>query len=144
MLSEETGGSGILPIFLNDEAARMLYAILCYNSEATIGQWRPEEDQGVMTRHEQVMKGLAMQGKMGPTARLMPTPTAKSIRTSRDKAVLDGPFAETKEQLLGFYVVDCESMEEATEIAKQFAEPPGGTEVRPVHSYFPAAIGQKG
>ena len=137
-------GSGILRIFLNDRAALMLYAILCYNSEAAIGQWTPEEDQAVMTRHEQVLKGLAMQGKMGPTARLMPTPTAKSVKTSLDKAVIDGPFAETKEQLLGFYVVDCESIEEATEIAKQLSEPPGGTEVRPVHSYWPATIGQKG
>lgn len=122
----------------------MLYAILCYNSEAAIGQWTPEEDQAVMTRHEQVLKGLAMQGKIGPTARLMPTSTAKSIKTSRDKAVIDGPFAETKEQLLGFYVVDCASIEEATEIAKQLSEPPGGTEVRPVRSYWPATIGQKG
>ena len=118
----------------------MLYAILCYNSEAALSQWTPEEDQAVMTRHEQVMRGLAAQGKTGPTARLMPTASARTVRGS-DKTIVDGPFAETKEQLLGFYIVDCASLEEATSIAQQLAEPPGCTEVRPVHTYWPAVLG---
>jgi hypothetical protein len=46
--------------------------------------------------------------------------------------VLDGPFAETKEQLLGFFMIDCESLEEAIEYAKQLTTEDGAMEVRPV------------
>jgi hypothetical protein len=112
----------------------MLYAILCYNDEATISQWSKEHDDAVMARHQEVMMGLAQKGKLGPVARLQGTRTASTVR---EKVVFDGPFAETKEQLLGFYIVDCASLSEAQEIAKQFVEAPGCTEVRPVHSYFP-------
>ena len=112
----------------------MLYAILCYNNEAVIGQWSKDHDDAVMARHQQVMMGLAEKGKLGPVARLQPTKTASTVR---DRAVIDGPFAETKEQLLGFYIIDCESLDEAQSIAKQFVESPGCIEVRPVHSYFP-------
>ena len=115
----------------------MLYAILCYNSEAAVGEWTKEEDDAVMVRHGEVMSGLAAQGKLGPVARLQPTTTASTIRSGRDKLVVDGPFAETKEQLLGFYVVDCATLQEAQEIAKQLAEPPGCMEVRPVRAYWP-------
>ncbi|MFL6576401.1 MAG: YciI family protein [Povalibacter sp.] len=112
----------------------MLYAILCYNDEAAVGAWSKEEDDAVMARHRQVMEGLAKEGKLGPVARLLPTKTASTVR---DKAVTDGPFAETKEQLLGFYIIDCVTLEEAQQIARKFVAAPGCTEVRPVHSYFP-------
>jgi Uncharacterized protein conserved in bacteria len=49
--------------------------------------------------------------------------------------VIDGPFAETKEQLLGFYVVDCRSLEEAIEIASELLHEPGALEIRPIR-YF--------
>lgn len=116
----------------------MLYAIICYNSEAAVGAWTPEDDAAVMARHQQVMAGLAAKGKLGPVARLQPTSTATTVRSGRDKAVFDGPFAETKEQMLGFYVVDCASREEAIEIARQFVEAPGAMEIRPVMGYWPA------
>jgi hypothetical protein len=57
--------------------------------------------------------------------------------------VIDGPYAETKEQLLGFYTVDCESMQEAEEIAKELerANPgPGAYEIRPVRLFVPGAL----
>ncbi|MBB6096073.1 hypothetical protein HNQ60_004964 [Povalibacter uvarum] len=117
----------------------MLYAIICYNDEAAVGSWTAEEDAAVMARHEKVIAGLAAQGKMGPVARLKPTTLATTVRSGREKAVLDGPFAETKEQMLGFYVLDVASLAEAQEIAKQLVEPPGCIEVRPVHSFFPGA-----
>ena len=117
----------------------MLYAILCYNSESAVRSWTPEHDQAVMERHGQVMASLAAQGRLGPVARLQDTRTAVTAR-SRDGAIVDGPFAETKEQLLGFYVVDCKSLEEATELAKQLVEAPGCMEVRPVHTYIPPSL----
>ena len=114
----------------------MLYAIICYNSEAAVNSWTKEQDAEVMARHGELMGALAAQGRLGAVARLHDTKTAVTAR-SRDGAIVDGPFAETKEQLLGFYVVDCASLEEATELAKQLVEPPGCMEVRPVHTYLP-------
>ena len=54
--------------------------------------------------------------------------------------MIDGPFAETKEQLLGFYVVDCASLEEALDIARDLgaANPGGAYEIRPIALYFQA------
>ena len=110
----------------------MLYAIICYHSEAIVNSWSKEKDAAVMAHHQAVMSKIAAQGKLGPTARLMPTTTATTVRPGREMAVLDGPFAETKEQLLGFYLVDCENLDEAIEYAKQFAHEAGAMEVRPV------------
>ncbi|HEY6641389.1 YciI family protein [Povalibacter sp.] len=114
----------------------MQYAIICYNQEAAVGTWSKEKDDAVMARHQLVMQGLAARGKLGPVARLQPTTTATTIRSGNTKAIFDGPFAETKEQLLGFYIVDCENAEEAAAIAGQLVEPPGSMEIRPVRDFF--------
>lgn len=115
----------------------MLYAILCYNDETVVGSWSKEKDDAVMAHHAQGMRKLAGQGKLGPVARLMPTTTATTIREGREAVVLDGPFAETKEQLLGFYMVDCESLDEVIEAARNFAVEGGALEIRPVLVYHP-------
>ena len=85
----------------------MLYAILCYHDEAVVGSWTKEEDDTVIAKRRAVTKQLASNGRLGPVARLMPTTAAVTLRSGAEPIVLDGPFAETKEQLLGFYVVDC-------------------------------------
>lgn len=76
-------------------------------------------------------------------ARLLPTTAATTLRkTKADPMILDGPFAETKEQLLGFYVVDCKSLDEALDTARELAvaNPEGGSyEVRPIGLFFPGA-----
>lgn len=77
----------------------MLYAIICYHSEAAVNAWSKEKDDAVMAQHQEVLSKIAAKGKLGPTARLMPTTTATTVRAGRQLAVLDGPFAETKEQL---------------------------------------------
>ncbi|PZN35392.1 MAG: hypothetical protein DIU71_00100 [Proteobacteria bacterium] len=119
----------------------MQYAILCYHSEKVVNAWTPEEDAATMERLAAVQEGLARRGKLGPVARLMPTSTATTLRKDGEPpVVLDGPFAETKEQLLGFYIVDCESREEALEIARELgrANPGGAYEIRPVAYLRPA------
>lgn len=113
----------------------MLYAILCYNLESVVCSWSKEKDDAVMAHHQSVMREIAAKGKLGPVARLMPTTTANTVRPGREMMVLDGPFAETKEQLLGFYIIDCENLEEALEYAKQFSNETGAMEVRPVMFY---------
>jgi hypothetical protein len=116
----------------------MQYAILCYHSEDVVGSWTKEEDDAVMARLTVVKDKLARQGKLGPTVRLLPTTSATTLRKDREPPlVLDGPFAETKEQLLGFYIVNVASLDEALEIARELgdANPGGSYELRPV-GYF--------
>ncbi len=96
----------------------MHYAILCYDSEEVVSAWTKEQDDAAIAKLGVVEKKLAEQGRLGPVARLMPTTTATTIRKGKEPIVLDGPFAETKEQLLGFFIVDCGSLEQAIETAK--------------------------
>lgn len=120
----------------------MLYAILCYHREAIVATWTQEEDDALMARHLAAGEQLAALGKLGPVVRLMPTGTAATLRIGRQPLVIDGPFAETKEQLLGFYVVDCSSLEEATEVARPFAQEGGTLEIRPIHTFIPGSFPQ--
>ncbi len=117
----------------------MLYAILCYNEENAVSTWTAEEDAACMVRLGQVQETMRVKGKLGPVVRLWNTTEAKTLRKNSGEAVvLDGPFAETKEQFLGFYVADCASMDEAMDFAKQLAiaNPGlGAYEIRPLR-YF--------
>ena len=119
----------------------MLYSILCYNSEAAVNAWTQAEDDAVMANLNAVHGKLASQGKMGPAVRLQATGTARTLmKGHQPPLVIDGPFAETKEQLLGFYVLDCADLDEAVEWAKELekANPGvGAYEVRPVRLYLP-------
>ena len=113
----------------------MLYAILCYNDEDVTCAWSKEQDDAVMAKLAVVQDKLTKQGRLGPVARLLPTTAATTLRKDREPPlVIDGPFAETKEQLLGFYVVDCENLEGALEVARDLgaANPGGSYEIRPV------------
>jgi hypothetical protein len=120
----------------------VLYSILCYESEALAAGRTKRQDEALMGRLGSVLLKLKKAGKLGPTASLMPTTTATHIRTGSDPAVVDGPFAETKEQLLGFYVVDCPTLEEAISTAKLLArEKPHGTlEIRPIAVFNPVDL----
>lgn len=122
----------------------MLYAILCYNSEDVVGSWTRQEDDEVMARLGAVQEKVARAGKLGPVVRLLPTTAATTLRKGRDgPLVIDGPFAETKEQFLGFYVVDCETLDEALEIAKELQAAnrgPGAYEVRPIGIFRPGGL----
>ena len=120
----------------------MLYTILCYNDESTVGAWTKDQDDAVMAHHTAVMEKYAKQGKLGPVARLMPTTTATTVRAGSEPLVLDGPFAETKETLLGFYVVDCAALDEAIAFARDLTLDTGTYEIRPVKTFFPGKTGE--
>ena len=120
----------------------MLYAILCYHSEDILAARSRETHDTVMAKLGVVQERLAKEGKLGPVARLLPTTAATTLRKDSDPPlVIDGPFAETKEQLLGFFVIDCASLDEALGIARELAEanPGGAYEIRPVAQYWPAS-----
>ena len=70
----------------------------------------------------------------------MPTTAATTLRKGREHLVIDGPFAETKEQLLGFYMVECRDLEHAIDTARELAkanDTGGSYEIRPVALYHP-------
>ena len=121
----------------------MLYAILCYHSESTVCAWSKEHEDKVMADLGAVEEKLKRQGRLGPVARLMPTTAATTLRKDREPAlVIDGPFAETKEQLLGFFVVECTGLEQALETARELgkANPGGSYEIRPLAVFKPGEV----
>jgi len=114
----------------------MLYSLLCYNKEDVVWSWSKEEDDAVMSRLSVVHEKLVKEGKLGPSLRLLPTTAAATLRGNM---VIDGPFAETKEQLLGFYVIDVENLEAALAVAKELSavNPTSVYEIRPIALYVP-------
>jgi len=119
----------------------MFYAILAYHAEGVVESWTPQEDAALMDDLLEVHHRLVREGRMGPAARLGPTASARTLRGPGEGTVLDGPFAETKEQLLGLYVVDCADDAAAAEMARQLrsVNPTAVYEIRPIVLYIPGA-----
>ena len=116
----------------------MLYAILCYHDEAEVCGWPQEKDDAVIAKRRVVTNDLAAKGKLGPVVRLMPTTAATTVKSGSEPLVIDGPFAETKEQLLGLYIIDCATREEAVETARRMGHDESGKfEVRPIRYFAP-------
>ena len=115
----------------------MLYALLAYHVESDVTSWSAEKDTTVMRGLLEVHERLA--GRFGPAARLGPTDKARTLRGPIAGQPLDGPFAETKEQLLGLYVLDVASEDEALDTARQLqrVNPGAVYEIRPVMFYLP-------
>jgi hypothetical protein len=119
----------------------MRYAIFCYQAEGAVCAMSKDQDEVMMADLAQAKARASKRVKFGPSARLMPTTAATTVREGKDIVVLDGPFAETKEQLLGFYVIEAESLEDAIDAAKELAGPRvraglnGALEIRPVHFF---------
>ena len=122
----------------------MLYAVLCYASEDVVCSWSKEQDETVMADLAVVQEKYARAGKLGPVARLLPTTAATTLRKVKgESVVIDGPFAETKEQFLGFYTIDCADLDEAVAFARELSEvnPSGGSyEIRPVSVFNPRKV----
>jgi hypothetical protein len=117
----------------------MLYAILAYHEEHLIQSLSDREDGALMEGLMAVHDRLTAEGRMGPAGRLGATALAATVRGPGRGLVTDGPFAETKEQLLGFYVVDCPTREAAIQAAQDLkaANPTAAYEIRPMVLYRP-------
>ena len=116
----------------------MLYSILIYEPETVTDALPKDVDDARIAQHVAIQDKLRSQGKLGPVARLMPVSSSSTIRGSGTSeqdpnlVTLDGPFAETKEQLVGFYLIEVDSHEEAVSLAKEFPHGTGAIEVRPI------------
>jgi hypothetical protein len=109
----------------------MKYMLLIYSAEDA---WTEEERAACMEESKSICHELNAQGKYLGSSPLHPVTTATSIRIRNGKRlVTDGPFAETTEQLGGYYIIDVEDLDEAIAIASRVPPAKKGTvEIRPV------------
>jgi len=119
----------------------MLYSILIFGDEGHVAKWAPEEEQEVMDRHTGLRRELTAAGRLGPVMRLSPEGT-KVVRRYKDRqSVTDGPFTETKEQLMGIYVIDCASFEDVLAATEQLRFDTGSFVIRPLVLLDPGVLG---
>jgi hypothetical protein len=109
------------------------YLILIYENETGWQDAKPEDYQQAMEAHNRFARQVGELGGqiLGGNA-LQPTSTATTIRGD---IVTDGPFAETKEALGGFYLIEAKDLDHALAIGKLCPAPYGGVEVRPVMTF---------
>lgn len=112
----------------------MHYVLLIHAAESRFATMPPADGEAILQAYGTFTQDLYASGRAGDCAALEPTHTATSVRVRDGKrAVQDGPFAETREQLGGYYVVDVPNEEDALALAAQIPDAKGGTiEVRPV------------
>ncbi len=112
----------------------MRYVLLICADESGIQAMSEEEGAAMMAKYAAFGQEMTERGVLQTGERLRPTIDATTVRV-RDGEVLtsDGPFAETKEQIGGYYVVDCKDLDEAIEVAAKIPGASLGTiEVRPI------------
>ena len=116
----------------------MRYMLLIYGNEATNAQRSAEERQECMKHHFELMESMTKAGVFRAADPLHPTATATTIRLQNGKPIAtDGPFAETKEQLGGYYLLDCKDLDEALSWTNKLATVCNGMkdasiEIRPI------------
>ena len=114
----------------------MRYLLLIYSDE-TKTRTQEQTDQSI-ARHTQAIAEATRRGILRGVAPLFPTSSATTVRQQRDGVFLvtDGPFAETKEQLGGYYILECDNLDEAIDFARRIP-PCSGTgciEIRPIQA----------
>ncbi len=114
----------------------MRYMMLIYTKETESGP-TPEEAAQIKAAHYTVIQEATRKGVFQGAEPLAPTTTATTVRVQDGKSLItDGPFAETKEQLAGYYILDCENLDEAIEWAAKIPTAckggEGCIEVRPL------------
>jgi hypothetical protein len=112
----------------------MRYLLMICSDEKERGSWPPDKRETTMKEYVLFGEEMERRGVLQVGERLRPTTDATTVRV-RDGDVLtsDGPFAETKEQVGGYYLVDCKDLDEAIEVAAKIpAARYGSIEVRPI------------
>jgi len=110
------------------------YLLMIYGDERGFDQMSEDERQAVYEEYDAFASDMAAKGKMVGGDELRPTTTATTVRVrDGERLVTDGPFAETKEQLGGYFMVDVEDLDAAIEAAARIpGAKTGSIEVRPV------------
>jgi hypothetical protein len=117
----------------------MLYAILAYHVENEVTSLTPQQDAALMADLNEVHARMLQKGQIGPAARLGATAGACVLRGPGAGVVVDGPFTESKEALLGFYVIDCANRDAAISAARDLhrVNPGAMYEIRAIRLYRP-------
>jgi hypothetical protein len=115
----------------------MQYMLTIIGPEGARADATPEEMQAEMEAWFGVTEEMKSSGAHVAGEALQPSETATTVRAQNggDRVVTDGPYAETKEQIGGFYLVDCANLDDAIEWAKKLPIRAGGVEVRPVVNF---------
>jgi hypothetical protein len=115
----------------------MKYLLALISEEGGMEDASPEEMKAVMDAWSAYSQEAVDNGAFLAGEGLQPSATASTVRLEEGKAptVTDGPFAESKEQLGGFYLLECKDLDEALEYAKKIPYRNGSVEVRPVLDY---------
>jgi hypothetical protein len=113
----------------------MKYALLIHDDEQKWGSLSPEQQGAFMEEYEKFATGLVERDQMRGGEQLQPTSNATTIRQKDGKVLTtDGPYAESKEQLGGFFLVECANLDQAIEVASAIPSVKFGgvVEIRPV------------
>ena len=112
----------------------MQYLLLIYSNEKEMAALKPAEITSMTAEYTEFTKGIIQAGQFKAGDRLKPTSAATTVRVRNGQAVTtDGPFAETREQLGGYYLVDAKNLDEAIAIAARIpGARVGSIEVRPI------------
>jgi hypothetical protein len=115
----------------------MRYMLLIYSKETDLAKMSPEEAEEIKAGHRAVMEETAKRGIFRGAEPLKSTATATTVRIQGGKPLItDGPFAETKEQLAGYYILDCKDLDEAISWAAKIPTAckggEGCIEIRPI------------
>jgi hypothetical protein len=115
----------------------MLFYALIYNDESMYAEATPEESAAIFQAHGEFAQAARDAGVFAGGDGLQGTPSATTVRVRDGERMLtDGPFSETKEQLGGFYALECKDLDEALAWAAKIPEAKfGAVEVRPVIDY---------
>ena len=115
----------------------MRYLLLIYGDETLWTDPTPEQMAAEMAAHQAFSDATTAEGILRGGEALQPTATATTVRVRDGELMLtDGPFAETREQLGGFYLVECDTLDEAVAAARRIPEAAVGcVEVRPVMEF---------
>ena len=116
----------------------MRYLLLIYQDEVAHAQWSKEELDAEYTAYNAFGAEVEKRGLSFTGAPLLPTHTATTVRVRSGKTLTtDGPFAETKEQLGGYYLIDCKDLDEAIALAAMIPTATDGSiEIRPVMEFM--------
>jgi hypothetical protein len=112
----------------------MQYLLMIYTNEAEFAKMAPAALTTMTAEYTEFTKGIIQAGQFKAGDRLKPTSSASTVRVRNGKtAITDGPFAETREQLGGYYLVEAKNLDEATAIAARIPGAKWGSiEVRPI------------